>query len=74
MIRMRYNNRVLLNGLDVIINELYMIEDSEFKQKMHMINKLYYIKYLIHVRRPRYYVYSAAIRMLQEVDGLINEM
>ena len=26
-------------------DELYMIEDDEFVQKMHMVNKLYYIKY-----------------------------
>ena len=70
---MRYNNRVLMNGLDVIINELYMIDDS-FEKKFHMINKLYYIKYLIHVRRPRYYIYMAVVRMLQDVEQIISQM
>ena len=74
LISMRYNNRVLNNGIDVIINELYMIKDDEFNKKFHLINKLYYIKYLIQVRRPRYYVYMAVARMVQEVERIISQM
>ena len=74
MIRMRYNNRVLLNGLDVIINELYMIADEDFKQKFNMVNKLYYVKYLIHVRRPMYFVYKAIVTLIQELDAIMSQM
>lgn len=74
LLRMRYNNRVLLNGIDVIINELYMIDDDEFQQKFHMINKLYYVKYLVYIRKPRYYVYSAVVRILHQVETLISQM
>ena len=71
---MRYNNRVLLNGVDIIISELYMIDDDEFKQKFHLINKLYYVKYLIQIRKPRYYVYTSLVRILYEVDYFISQM
>jgi len=51
-----------------------MIDDDEFKQKFHLINKLYYVKYLIHIRKPRYYVYTSLVRILYEVDYFISQM
>ena len=70
---MRYNNRVLMHAIDVIINELYMVDD-EFKHKFNLINKLYYVKYLLYIRKPRYQVYTAVVRILYEIEGLISQM
>ena len=73
LIRMRYNNRVLMHAIDVIINELYMVDDT-FEHKFNLINKLYYVKYLLYIRKPRYQVYTAVVRILYEIEGLISQM